>query len=154
MPAMAQAPKRVILVEAVPTEIRAVEEEVKAVGSLKANEAVVIRPEIAGRVVALPFEEGAPVEKNSPLVRLDATAYQAELVQAESALNLSRRNFDRVQELVQKRRPRRGPVTRRKPSWIMIAPPSIWRVSVSTKPKFGRRFPGWLVCARSAWVPM
>jgi len=103
VPVMAQAPKRVVLVEAVPTEIRAVEEEVKAVGSLKANEAVVIRPEIAGRVVALPFEEGASVEKNAPLVRLDATAYQAELVQAESALNLSRRNFDRVQELVQKK---------------------------------------------------
>lgn len=94
--------KRAVVVEAGPVEVRAVEEEVKAVGSLRANEAVTIRPEIAGRVTELPFEEGARVEKGAVLVRLDSTAARAELAQANSALNLSQRNYARVLELLQK----------------------------------------------------
>lgn len=106
-PARAQAgppggAKRAVAVEAGPVEVRAVEDEVKAVGSLRANESVTIRPEIAGRVTELPFQEGAKVEKGAVLVRLDPTAARAELAQADSALNLSQRNYARVLELLQK----------------------------------------------------
>lgn len=88
-----------VSVEAAPVEVRAVEDEVKAVGSLRANESVVIRPEIAGRITQFMFEEGAFVAKGAPLVRLDGTAYRAELAQANTALTLSTRNFERAQEL-------------------------------------------------------
>lgn len=88
-----------VAVEAAPVEISAVEDEVKAIGSLRANEQVVIRPEIAGRITQFLFEEGARVEKGAVLVRIYDTAYQAELAQANTALTLSKRNFDRAQEL-------------------------------------------------------
>jgi membrane fusion protein (multidrug efflux system) len=88
-----------VAVEAAPVEISAVEDEVKAIGSLRANEQVVVRPEIAGRITQFLFEEGARVEKGAVLVRIDDAALQAELAQANTALTLSKRNFDRAQEL-------------------------------------------------------
>ena len=65
-----------------------------------ANEAVVLRPEIPGLVSAIHFEEGTAVEAGAPLVDLDASIYRAELRERETALELSRRNHERVAELL------------------------------------------------------
>ena len=105
LPAYAQAAKGKsggpppVVVEAGAVVVRAVEDEVKAVGSLRANESVVIRPEIAGRITQFLFEEGAVVEKGAALVRLDDSGLQAELAQANTSLTLSKRNFERAREL-------------------------------------------------------
>lgn len=48
-------------VKATPVRIGTVTHDVTAVGSLLANESVVIRPEVAGRVVAIHFNEGQVV---------------------------------------------------------------------------------------------
>ena len=50
-------------VKAVPVKIGAVIDEVTAVGSLLAEESVVIRPEIDGRIVGLHFQEGQAVSR-------------------------------------------------------------------------------------------
>ena len=46
-------------------------DDVAAVGSLKSNESVVLRPEIAGRIAAIHLREGMPAAKGAVLVALD-----------------------------------------------------------------------------------
>lgn len=72
------------------------------VGSLKANESLVLKPEISGRIETIYFEEGAPVKKGAPLIHIDDRIYAAELKQAEAALNLARANYDRAKVLKEK----------------------------------------------------
>jgi len=73
--------------------------EVTAVGTLMSNESVMIRPELAGRIVRLSFEEGQKVKKGQVLVKLDDSSYVAELEQARASLELSRANSDRAVKL-------------------------------------------------------
>jgi len=98
-PARAQAPGQAVPVEAAKVEIGELSERVTAVGSLRSNESVTMRPEIAGRVVSIDFEEGQPVEKGHALISLDNSIYKAELDQAKAQLQLAQRNFKRIEEL-------------------------------------------------------
>src|SRR5690606_24007409 len=57
-------------VEAAPARVAMVEREVEAVGSLRSNESGIVRPEIAGRITEVFFEEGQPGQKGAPLFPL------------------------------------------------------------------------------------
>jgi membrane fusion protein (multidrug efflux system) len=72
------APKKppVMAVKAVPAKISQAVDEATAVGNLRADEAITIRPEIAGRIVELPFKEGDRVQKGA---RVASSAAQAGL---------------------------------------------------------------------------
>jgi membrane fusion protein (multidrug efflux system) len=70
-----------------------------AVGTLLANEMVVVRPEIAGRVGEIGFREGETVRKGDLVIRLDDSMERAELAQAQAALALSKANYDRAETL-------------------------------------------------------
>lgn len=98
MTAAAQAPQG-MPVEAAPAQTETMTDELLVVGSLLANESTVIRPEIDGRVARIEFEEGGPAKKGDLLVKLDDASLKAELARAEANLALSRRNFDRADEL-------------------------------------------------------
>lgn len=98
MAAAAQAPQG-MPVEAAPAQTETMTDELLVVGSLLANESTVIRPEIDGRVARIEFEEGGPAKKGDLLVKLDDASLRAELARAEANLALSRRNFDRADEL-------------------------------------------------------
>jgi len=50
-------------VETAKPRVESVVDQATAVGSLRANEAVVIRPEVAGRIESIAFEEGARVQR-------------------------------------------------------------------------------------------
>lgn len=89
-------------VEVGTVELTAVAEEVEALGTLAADESVVIAPEIAGRVVALGFKEGERVEKDQKLVMLDTAILDAELKQAQADLSLARDSYERNRSLVQR----------------------------------------------------
>lgn len=78
-------------------------DDVAAVGSLKSNESVVLRPEIAGRIAAIHLREGMPAAKGAVLVALDAATQAAELRQAEANLALSQANYKRTEDLYQKK---------------------------------------------------
>lgn len=73
---------------------------VSAVGSLRSDESVVLRPEVAGRVQALHFQEGAMVKKGQVLVTLDDAIPRAELAQAQANLSLAQSQFQRSQALL------------------------------------------------------
>jgi len=78
------------------------QERIGAVGTLLADEAIVIRPEIDGRVTAIHFREGQSVAKGAPLVSLDAAEVQAQLKAVRAELNLSRSRLARAEELRQR----------------------------------------------------
>ncbi|HEV7258121.1 MAG TPA: efflux RND transporter periplasmic adaptor subunit [Bosea sp. (in: a-proteobacteria)] len=101
--AAAPAPRAAgVPVEVVKIERATVNEEVEALGTLAADESVVIAPEIAGRVTALGFKEGERVEKGQLLVKLDTAILDAELKQLQADLGLARDTFERNRSLNQR----------------------------------------------------
>lgn len=68
---------------------------VSAVGSLRSDESVVLRPEVAGRVQRLNFVEGAMVPEGQILVQLDDSVPRAELAQAQANLSLAQSQYRR-----------------------------------------------------------
>lgn len=102
-PAQAQGVARtapVVPVEVTRIEIGTVNEEVDALGTLAADESVVIASEIAGRVTALGFKEGERVQKGQELVKLDTAILDAELKQFQADLSLARDTYERNRSLV------------------------------------------------------
>lgn len=87
-------------VEAVKPRIDAVSESVVVVGTLRAAESVVVRPELAGRIEKVHFEEGQRVTAGAPLFTLDASLVRAEVREWEANVQQSKREADRAQELI------------------------------------------------------
>ncbi len=88
----------------IPVDIRPVtlgqtRQQIEAVGSLRSSESVILRPEIAGRITEILFDEGQPVKKGAPLVKLDATIPRAQVSQAKASIALSQANYNRAKEL-------------------------------------------------------
>ncbi len=73
---------------------------VNAVGALIAEDSVVLRPEIDGRIDRLLFKEGQPVKKGAVLVILDSAEQRAGLAAAQADLNLAESRYKRSEELV------------------------------------------------------
>ena len=88
-------------VEAAPVTVGSVPLEIDTVGSLQANESVLIRSEIAGRVAAIHLSEGQNISKEALLVSVDASEYQAQFNQITAVDELNRLNFDRARQLFQ-----------------------------------------------------
>lgn len=72
---------------------------IDSVGTLAANESLILRPETEGRITAIKFVEGQPLKKGSVLFQLDDRLVRAEVKQAEANLQLARLNYDRFQTL-------------------------------------------------------
>jgi len=75
-------------------------DDAQAVGTLKSRQSVVLRPEVAGRIVRFGFEEGRPVRQGQLLVQLDDSLPRAELSQAQAQLSIAQANLQRNRELV------------------------------------------------------
>jgi membrane fusion protein (multidrug efflux system) len=86
-------------VEVAPVSVGTVREIVDAVGTLRSNESVVVRPEISGHIDRLGFTEGAAVRKGQVIVALDDAVPAAELAQAKANLALAESNYVRTREL-------------------------------------------------------
>ena len=76
-PAASGAPQQAQGGFAVPVEtarvtVGPIERRLTAVGSLRSNESVVIRPEVAGRVRAILFNEGQGVARGARLIERDS----------------------------------------------------------------------------------
>jgi membrane fusion protein (multidrug efflux system) len=99
---IATPPPSETVVEAAPVKIGSIRRQIEAVGSLRSNESVIIRPEIAGRVSEILFEEGQSIKRGAPLIRLDSSIARAQVDQMNAALELSKVNYERAQELMKK----------------------------------------------------
>jgi len=82
-----------------PVSVERIAEEIVAIGTLRSNESVMLRPEVAGRVTEIGFAEGSVVTAGTVLVKLDDSIPRAELAQAEAELELAQANARRAQDL-------------------------------------------------------
>jgi membrane fusion protein (multidrug efflux system) len=73
-----------------------------AVGSLRSDESVTVRPEVSGRISEFGFREGQRVDKGATLIRFDTSVQRAELEQAEANLGLSKSRLERSRDLFTK----------------------------------------------------
>jgi len=86
-------------VEVARAEATRLEDDTQAVGTLRARQGVILRPEVSGRVQGLKFADGQRVRKGQLLVQLDDTLQQAQLKQAEASASIARTNLQRSREL-------------------------------------------------------
>jgi membrane fusion protein (multidrug efflux system) len=103
-PASAAAPAKGgpptgVAVEAVKVQMARLPQSLTAVGSLRSDETVMVRPEIVGRVAQIHFKEGQHVAKDAVLVRLDDSVQKADLEKVRANLVLSKSKFDRAEDL-------------------------------------------------------
>jgi membrane fusion protein (multidrug efflux system) len=98
-PAPAAAGKPGLPVKAEPVKISNVSDDVSAVGSLLAEESVIIRPEIDGRIVGLHFQEGQAVTAGTRLVTIDSTEYEAQAAAQRADLKTEEQRLARTKEL-------------------------------------------------------
>ena len=87
-------------VEVAKVAVTSLQDDAQAVGTLKSRQSVMLRPEVAGRVVQIAFADGARVRKGQLLVQLDDVLQKAELSQAQAQVSVARANMTRNQELV------------------------------------------------------
>ena len=88
-----------IVVEASKVQVVNLPQAITAVGSLRSDETIIVRPEIAGRVSRIQFREGERVAKDTVLVKLDDSVQQADLERARANLKLSKTKHERAIDL-------------------------------------------------------
>ncbi len=87
-------------VEVARAEAMTIVDDVQAVGSLKARQGVMVRPEVSGRIARLGFVDGQAVRQGQLLVQLDDTLQRAQLEQARAQASIARTNLQRSRELL------------------------------------------------------
>jgi multidrug efflux system membrane fusion protein len=83
---------------------------IDAVGRIAAREVVSVQPQVSGRIVKIHFTDGADIKAGEVLFSIDARPFQAQLNQeeanlaeAQAALNLAKTNFARVENITDPR---------------------------------------------------
>ena len=76
--------------------------QISAIGTLRSDESVTIRPEISGRVAQIHFSEGKRVRQGDVMVTLDAATAKAELAAERATLSLMQSTTQRADELYAK----------------------------------------------------
>ena len=89
-----------VTVEVAKVQAITLTEDVGAVGSLRSRQSVMLRPEVSGRVAALPFQDGARVRRGQLLVQFEDTLQKAQRQQAQAQANIARTNLQRSRELL------------------------------------------------------
>ena len=91
-----------VTVEAAKVEVGTFDDFVSIPGTLKANESVVLRPEVDGKVRDLYFTSGQHVSKGDKIMKIEDAAYKAQLEEAQARLELSRSKYERALALLQR----------------------------------------------------
>jgi membrane fusion protein (multidrug efflux system) len=91
-----------VSVDAAKVKLQTLPTSITAVGSLRSDESIVLRPEVSGRISEISFIEGTPIAKGSTIVRLDQSVQRAELAQAEANLALANSRVERARDLHKK----------------------------------------------------
>lgn len=84
------------------TQTETVTERVPAVGTLMANESIVVRAEIAGLIESISFEEGSEVEAGALLVLLYSAEHRALVDETQATVELARLSFARATDMHKK----------------------------------------------------
>ncbi len=87
-------------VEVAQVEKTRLQDDAQAVGTLRSRQSVMLRPEVAGRILQIGFADGSRVRKGQVLVQLDDSLQKAEMSQAQAQVSIASANLKRNQELV------------------------------------------------------
>jgi len=87
-------------VEVAKVDMFTLRDDAQAIGTLRSRQNVMLRPEVAGRVLKLGFVDGARVMEGQMLVQLDDTLQRAEVQQSSAQVSIAKANHKRNQELV------------------------------------------------------
>ena len=87
-------------VEVAKVEVAKLQDDAQSVGSMRSRQNVMLRPEVAGRIMSMGFTDGGRVRKGDVLVQLDDVLQRAEVRQSEASMSIVRANLKRNQELV------------------------------------------------------
>jgi membrane fusion protein (multidrug efflux system) len=81
-------------------ETMGIADDAQAVGSVRARQGVMLRPEVSGRISKIGYRDGQRVKGGQLLVQLDDALQRAQLQQAEAQASIARTNLQRNRELV------------------------------------------------------
>ena len=137
-------------VETARVTVGPIERRLTAVGSLRSNESVIIRPEIAGRIAEIRFREGERVEQGQPLVRARRLGLArrgragAGRARAQPGQLRARRRPRCSARSAPPRRATRRRAAARRPGGARAGPGAARQDARSRRPS-----PAWSACARS-----
>ena len=100
--ALPAKPQAALPVKAVPAKLARALLETGAIGNLRADEAIVIRPEIAGRIERIAFDEGQGIKKGALLVTLDAAETRALVSSSRAQAALDKQRLERGDDMRRK----------------------------------------------------
>lgn len=72
------------------------QQRVETAGSLKAEQGIMVKPEVAGHITKILFKSGQLVKKGDPLVQLNPDIVKAEVAADKAELALQKANYERV----------------------------------------------------------
>lgn len=98
--AMPSMPPTVVETASVKSQVW--QEEIPATGTLSANQGVMIKPDVAGKVTKIFFTSGSYIEEGKPLIQIYPDILQAQLDRNKAALRLSELDFQRYAALYKK----------------------------------------------------
>ena len=88
-----------VVVEVAVAKARDVDVQVAAVGTLDADQSIVISPEINGIVTSIDFKDGQRLNEGDSIISIDSGSLTARVMQTQARLTLTRANFDRAKRL-------------------------------------------------------
>ena len=88
-----------VVVEATVAKARDVNVQVAAIGTLDADQSIVISPEINGIVTSIDFKDGQRLNEGDAIISIDSGSLTARVMQTQARLTLTRANYDRAQRL-------------------------------------------------------
>ena len=91
-----------VTVEATKVAVMPMPQTITAVGSVRSDESVTLRPEVTGRIAEIRFREGQHVTKGTLLVKMDDSVSGADAEQARANLWLAKAKAERAAELHQR----------------------------------------------------
>lgn len=86
-------------VEVAEARLQTLQDSIAVIGSLAAQESVVVAADTAGRIVAVSARDGATVKAGDELFRLDGALLEAEMRDADARLRLAQTNHERNRTL-------------------------------------------------------
>jgi membrane fusion protein (multidrug efflux system) len=93
--------RRPTIVESVTVQPALLRSSVKAVGTILADAAAILRAELPGQILRLHFEDGQQVQKGAALFTIEATVLEAEVNEARANVEQSEAAYNRAKELIE-----------------------------------------------------
>lgn len=94
---------RVKHVEATPVHVGKLLNRVNAIGKFVANQSVMLRTEMGGRIAKIQFQDGQQVNAGDPLIEFDKERMEIEYKYAKAKMGQTLHLFERSQELYNKK---------------------------------------------------